>query len=322
MLYDSNPLITIIVPVYNVAACLNSTLTSIVSQTYQNLEIILVDDGSTDSSSVLCDAWANKDSRIRVFHQQNQGPSYARNMALDHAAGEYILFSDSDDLLSPDLCQVLLDGMVPEANISMCDFVHIAPGQPYSFQITPEYTLEQAEVLIKKMWYQNGILPSACAKLYRRSVFASHRFTPRLIFEDIDLLHELFWTAEKIAYTPSRLYGYVHRAGSITTRPFSTKDMDILKVTERILKFAESRPALIRSAQAYAVTAALRIYLNAPETSEYADGISRAKDYLTHYGKSVLLDKNIRRKTRYALWLYFLCKPALRFVYKYINRWK
>ena len=219
MFYDSNPLITIIVPVYNVDTYLNSTLTSIVTQTHQNLEIILVNDGSTDNSGALCDEWANNDPRIRVFHQQNQGPSCARNFALDNASGEYILFSDSDDLLSPDLCQVLLDAMVPEANISMCDFVHIVPSQPYSFQTIPEYNLEHAEVLIKKMWYQNDILPSACAKLYRRSVFASHRFTPGLIFEDIDLLHELFWTAEKIVYTPSRLYGYVHRDGKPSPSP-------------------------------------------------------------------------------------------------------
>ena len=81
-------------------------------------------------------------------------------------------------------------------------------------------------MLIRQMWYQTSILPSACAKLYRREIFDTHRFTPGLIFEDIDLLHELFWCAEKIIYTPSMLYGYVHREGSITTRPFSEKDLD------------------------------------------------------------------------------------------------
>lgn len=322
MVYDTPPLISIIVPVYNVANHLNGTLESIILQNYRNLEIILVNDGSSDNSGALCDAWAEKDSRIRVIHQENKGPSCARNAALDQASGEYVLFADSDDLVSPDLCQVLLDALVPEANISMCDIVHIFPNHPYSFHVKSECKLEDAGTVIEKMWYQTDVLPSSCAKLYRKHIFEDLRFTPGLIFEDIDLLHELFWSAGKIAYTPSTLYGYVHREGSITTKPFSEKDLDILTVIERILKFSEDKPALEKPAKAYAITAALRIYLNAPNKPEYSGGISRAKHYLSIYGKSVLLDKRIRRKNRYALWLYFLCRPLLRVVYKHVNRWK
>lgn len=321
MVYDGNPLISIIVPVYNVEDYLNNTLTSIVSQTYRNLEIILVDDGSTDSSGAMCDEWATKDPRIRVIHQENNGLSCARNVGLDFSTGEFILFSDSDDVMSLDLCQILLDSITPEVHIAICDILHIFPDQPYSFRILPEHVILDAHEVIRQMWYQTGILPSACAKLYRKAIFDSHRFTPGISFEDIDLLHELFWTSQKVVYTPSQLYGYVHRSGGITARPFSVHDLDILNVSQKLLHFSEDKPSLIKPAQAYAVTAAFRIYLNAPRTPEYSAVIDQAQSLIRQYGCAVLSDPCTRKKNRYALLLYYFCKPLLRSIYPKINRW-
>ena len=319
---DKSPLISIIVPVYNVTGYLNDSLQTVVTQTYQNLEIILIDDGSTDGSGEICNIWAEKDSRIRVIHQKNKGLSCARNTGLDHAVGDYILFFDSDDLLSPDLCQILLDAMTPDVGIAVCDCEHIFPDRAYSFEISSEIRIMSGECAIRQLWYQTGFLPSAWAKLYRRSIFAAHRFTPNLLFEDVDLMHELLWTAGKIAYTPSRLYGYVHRENSITTRPFSAKEFDILDISEKLLRFAQDKPSLIMPAQVYAITAAFRIYLNAPRTLEYSCGIARAEEIIKRYGERVLKDRNIRRKNRYALYLYYLCKPLLWRVYKHVDRWK
>lgn len=319
---EREPLISVIIPVYNVEEYLDRSMETVVAQTYQNLEIILVNDGSTDNSGQLCDKWAAKDARIRVIHQNNGGPSCARNAALDIASGEYILFSDSDDLLSSDLCKRLYLSLTEDCDIAICDFEHVFPNVTYSFSNSHNVEYVDREDLICKMWYQTGIIPSACAKLYRKEIFAVHRFTPGLIFEDIDLLHELFWQARKIAYVHARLYGYVHRSNSITTTAFSQRDMDIFKVTDRILRFCEDRPDLVKAARAYAVVAALRVYLNAPPKEEFSEGISQAKTLLCRYGKEVLRDSNIRIKNRYALWLYFGCKPLLQFAYQHINRWK
>ena len=143
-----------------------------------------------------------------------------------------------------------------------------------------------------------------------------------LRFEDIDILHEVFWSSKKIAYNHSKLYGYVHRENSITTSSFSIRDMDILKVADKILEFAQGKPVLIAPARAYATTAALRIYLNAPKEAKFCDGIAKAEEMLREYGKQVISDSNARKKNRYALWLYFYGKPFLSFAYKRINRWK
>lgn len=322
MITNAEPLISVIVPVYNVSAYLNRSMETLVAQTYRNLEIIMVNDGSTDNSGVLCEEWAQRDSRIRVLHQKNGGLSRARNVALDIASGEYILFFDSDDLLSPNLCSVLYDSLGADGDIAICDVEHVFPNQPYSFQITDRQELLTSESAVRQMWYQTGFLPSAWAKLYRRKLWDVHRFTPDLRFEDIDILHEIFWSAEKIVYNHSRLYGYVHRENSITTASFSIQDLDILKVAEKILRFAQDKPAITGAAKAYITTAAMRIYLNAPREPVYADGICRAEELLCCYGKRVAADKNTRKKNRVALGLYFTSKSLLRLVYKHINRWK
>lgn len=322
MYKDRNPMISVIVPVYNVSSYLNENVESIVAQIYENLEIILVDDGSTDESGELCDIWVQKDPRIRVIHQKNSGLSAARNAGLEVSAGEYIMFCDSDDVMSSELCQVLLDAMSPEVGISVCDCVHIFPNQTYSFEVKPGISVFSAESAIQRLWYQTGFLPSAWAKLYRRSVFSTHRFTPDLYFEDVDILHELLWTAGKVAYTPSRLYGYRHRENSITMQPFSEKEFDILRVAQKILAFAQDKPALIMPAQAYATTAAFRIYLRTPREPEYLHRITQAECLIRDYGKNVLRDRSVRRKNRYALYLYYLCKPLLFCIYKHIDRWK
>lgn len=117
------PLITVIVPVYQVKAYIKECLDSLIIQTYTNLEILLVDDGSTDGSGMVCDEYVAKDARMRVIHQENQGPSAARNAGMDHAKGEYVAFVDSDDVVVPDFIEtlyVLLDKY--QADISACIF--------------------------------------------------------------------------------------------------------------------------------------------------------------------------------------------------------
>ena len=315
-------LISVIVPVYNVSAYLDRSMETLVAQTYQNLEIIMVDDGATDNSGALCDEWARKDARIRVIHQKNGGLSRARNAGLDAVSGEYVMFFDSDDLLNPDICRILYEALGKDADIAVCDVVHVFSDKDHAFTVSEQQDTLTPESAIRQMWYQTGFLPSAWAKLYRRELFATLRFTPDLRFEDIDILHEVFWNADKIVYSHSRMYGYVHRENSITTSAFSVRDTDILKVADKILKFAQDKPSLLPAAEAYATTSALRIFLNAPEDACYTAARSSAEELLREHGKRVLGDKKARRKNRVALLLYFYSKPILRLLYRYINRWK
>lgn len=321
-MHTDQPLISVIVPVYNVREYLDRCMNSLVTQTYQNLEIILVDDGSTDASGAICDRWQQRDSRIRVIHRKNNGLSQARNTGLSAATGEFITFVDSDDIISPHLCRVLYDSIRQGAEIAICDAEHIFPDKTYEFSVSDRQELLDADEAIRQLWYQTAFLPSAWGKLYRRELFEGKRFTVERLFEDIDIMHELFYGAKTIVYNRSRLYGYVHRAGSITTKAFCQRDLDILIIADKILDFVADKPVLEDAAVAYAVTAAMRVYLNAPQEEAFADGIAQAKQMLACYGKRVMKDPDIRRKNRYALWLYFHCEPLMRFSYKFINRWK
>jgi len=311
-----NPCISIVVPVYNVEKYLDLCVRSIVAQSYPHLQIILVDDGSTDNSGKMCDEWAQRDSRISVIHQANRGLSGARNTGIEAATGEYLMFADSDDILSPVLCQTLYD-LIADADIAVCDPVHIFPNKPWSFQENGTSRTLSREEAICGVWYQTAFLPSAWGKLYRRFLFNNRTFTEGRLYEDIDLIHEVIYDANKVVYTSASLYGYVHRENSITTKAFSVRDLDILIIAQKLMSFAANKPALQAAAKAYAVTAALRVYLNAPR-----DLRSQAKLLLDTHAKAVYQDPCIRRKNRYALMLYFVCKPALRLVYKHINRWK
>lgn len=297
---------------------------SICGQTYSNLEIILVDDGSPDGCPALCDAWAQRDCRIRVVHKENGGLSSARNAGLDIMTGKYVMFVDSDDVLDREICRHLYHILIADdGDIAICEPVHVFPGETPAFTHNTQSESYEPDGAICQMWYQRSFLPSAWAKLYKAEFFQTLRFTQGILYEDIDVMHLVFCQAKKIIYTPAELYGYMHREGSITTTAFRLRDLDILKIADKILCFAkQTAPQLLPAAKAYSVVAALRVVLNAPDTAAFAQGHHQAKTLLKQYGKEVLRDANIRKKTRYGLLLYFYCRPLMKMIYKRINRWK
>ncbi|MEY8356623.1 glycosyltransferase family 2 protein [Lachnospiraceae bacterium 54-53] len=318
--------VSVIVPVYNVEKYLDRCMKSITQQTYKNMEIILVDDGAKDKSGAMCDAWSEEDSRVMVIHQKNGGLSNARNTGIKKATGEYLIFVDSDDVIAENMVEHLtglLEG--EQADISMCGVYHIFSESNIRFEmLEAEIRLFDRCSAIKEMWYQKSFLPSAWGKAFKRQLFGDSRFTEGILFEDIDLMYELFWKSRKIVYQNIPMYGYVHRENSITTAKFSKMDCGILQISEKLLRFAkENESSLIPAAESYAVTAAFRIYLNTPHDEiEFGEFLSKAEKTIRQYGKIVMKDREIRKKTKYALILYFYCKPLLVTVYKRKNRWK
>ena len=318
--------VSVIVPVYNVEKYLDRCMKSIVRQTYNNLQIILVDDGATDKSGAICDVWRKRDPRITVIHQKNGGLSNARNTGIKHASGEYLTFIDSDDVIALNMIEQLICLIEAEnADLSICGVLHIFDENSIRFgQDIGDVVSFDRKSAIMEMWYQNSFLPSAWGKVYKKDLFDNLEFTEGILFEDIDIMHELFWLCKKIVYKNIPLYGYVHRENSITTARFSRRDCDILKIAEKLLKFSKEKDnSLVPAAESYAVTAAFRIYLNAPQQNrEFEEYRAKAEKLLSQYGKSVLKDKEVRKKTKYALGLYLYCNPLLLVAYKYKNRWK
>lgn len=313
-------MISIIIPLYNVENYVETCLKSIICQTYKNLEIILVDDGSPDKSGLIADQWAKKDKRIKVIHKENGGLSSARNAGLDICIGEYVMFVDSDDIVSTEICQNLYD-LIKKTNaeIAICEADHVFDNNPH-FTTSDNNKLYNRDDAICEMWYQKSFLPSAWGKLYDAKIFKELRFTEGIIFEDIDIMHEVFYLAKKIVYTDAKLYGYMHHEDSITTKPFARRDLIILDICQKILEFSKDKNMkLQKAAKAYTITGAMRVYLNAP--NQFTNEINYSKKLLSQFGKKVLKDKNIRKKNKYSLVLYLYFRPFLKLIYKHVNRW-
>lgn len=318
------PLISVIIPVYNVENYLNNCVHDVVNQTYRNLEIILVDDGSTDSSRQICDVWATKDARIRVIHKQNGGLSDARNKGIALAKGEYIMFVDSDDIVSLNIVNYLYELCEKHsADISICDLVHCYSIERTNFEEERQSKVFNAEDAIIEMLYQKSFLVAACGKLFRRSYFDDILFPFGMLFEDSAVMYKIFRKATKIVYGDAKLYGYVHREGSITTNKFSGRDYDIIKICQQITKDMSNESIRLQAAaRSYYTAAAFRIYLNAPRNGKFEEEIEKSRKILNKNCKIVIRDPNIRRKLKIALLLYLFARPLMPIVYKKINRWK
>lgn len=218
------PLLSVIVPVYKVEAYLRDCVNSILAQTYQNLEIILVDDGSPDNCGAICDEYAAKDSRIRVIHKPNGGLSDARNAGMSIATGEYLMFVDSDDLLTLNAAQTLM-GLAAQEQADIVIGNHLRfeeelPQIPTCSAAPNVHTPEEAAADM----LQNGC--AAWARVFRRSIHEGIDFPVGEINEDEAIVLKLYDRCQRIVKTAEVVYLYRCRPESITTSSFSAKKMD------------------------------------------------------------------------------------------------
>lgn len=240
------PLISVIVPVYKVEQYLKRCVDSILAQTYQNTEIILVDDGSPDRCPALCDQYAEQYAKVRVIHQQNKGLSGARNTGIDAAKGEYLAFADSDDVLSPHFLESLYRA-IREANaeISQCrwEYMH---GDSLKEEYRPDAARDvlSGREMLSRLYIQTGAYyVVAWNKLYRRELFETIRYPEGRIHEDEATTYLLFDVCKRAVVVDNALYGYFVGGGgtSITRNGFSMKKLDWRTAnTERVRYFLEN----------------------------------------------------------------------------------
>lgn len=235
-------LISIIIPIYNVGPYITACVQSIASQTYRNIEIICVDDGSTDESANLVDALAIKDDRIRVYRKENGGQSSARNYGIEKAKGEYIHFVDSDDMLSPYTIESLyLACLKTQSKLSVCKFTKRKDNLE-SF-ISEKYELIQGTFIDLVQGVNRTGFPtvSACMKLYHASLFADYRFPEGMIYEDAASYLYILDQIEQ--YVLCDLFGYYYRTNetSTTTKQITDKNFDILKSNQLQIELCEHK---------------------------------------------------------------------------------
>ncbi|WP_432629603.1 glycosyltransferase family 2 protein [Brotaphodocola sp.] len=226
--------VSVIVPVYNVEKYLKECVDSILGQSWQNYEMILVDDGSTDSSGKICDDYALKNKKIKVVHKKNGGLSSARNSGIDIAKGNYIAFVDSDDVLHTDYLKVMIELIKKEsADLVACDFVK-GMNCCWEKNIEQQLDIRCGDDVLDQMNNNDVIVTVAWNKLYDKKFFQDYqlRYPEGKIHEDMFLTPQILHLAKKMVITNQKLYFYRQRENSIMNSKFSKKQLDILEAIE------------------------------------------------------------------------------------------
>ncbi|ORJ28280.1 glycosyltransferase family 2 protein [Streptococcus oralis] len=228
-------LISVIVPVYNVAQYLEKSIASIQKQTYQNLEIILVDDGATDESGRLCDSIAEKDERVSVLHKKNEGLSQARNDGMKQAYGDYLIFIDSDDYIHPEMIQSLYEQLVQEeADVSSCGVMNVyANDESPQSANQDDYFVCDSQTFLREYLIGEKIPGTICNKLIKREIATAISFPKGLIYEDAYYHFDLIKLAKKYVVNTRPYYYYFHRGDSITTKPYAEKDLAYIDIYQK-----------------------------------------------------------------------------------------
>ena len=244
----SQPLITIIIPVYNILDCLERCVGSVCAQTWQNLEIILVDDGSTDGTGALCDALAGRDGRIRVFHKPNGGSSSARNLGIEQANGAYLGFVDSDDFIEPQMYELMMheiqEGGYKIVQVSRDEIGEDGQRRPDVCVPPKEAVFRDSGEFLRTLLLHEGDC-SFCTKLIDAALFQDRRFPEGELNEDFYLLLQLLTEADGVRILPQQLYHVYYRMGSNTRKKdrseFSRVFVDIVKNADYAQKLTEER---------------------------------------------------------------------------------
>lgn len=324
----SSPKISVIVPVYNVEPYLRRCLDSITGQTYGNLEIILVDDGSADGSGAICDEYAARDSRIRASHQPNGGVSSARNAGLASASGEWIGWVDSDDWIEPEMYERLLGRALGQgADIAVCGRLEHHRNRLVPFGWDQETLLDREEAM--ELLLRNEVVQSyLCDKLWRRELFAGITFPEGRTFEDIQVMHRLFARAQRVVCLPDIMYHYIQRSGSIVADQSLQNRLDHYRALKlRMDELYSQWPQFQHLLEAQCAASAIMTWCAcckspraqrerfSPQLEEIAQFSQKhARDALAHM-RLGLAGRMVLRLTRYNAWWSFALAGAVSWAY-------
>lgn len=243
--------ISVIVPIYNVEKYLRKCIKSIINQTYQNLEIILVDDGATDNSGEICEEYAKKDNRIKVIHKVNGGLSDARNAGIEVATGDYIGFVDSDDYIAEDMYQYLLDLLLlNQADISICGYELVEENKIQNIKkiIADRKEIWDSKKAIIELLKQEKVHDYAWNKLYKKQLFDQVKYPYGRKMEDLGTTYQLFELSNYIVLGNQKKYFYLQREGSIVNQKNFELYRDKYELTvERYQFFKKRYPDMIEN---------------------------------------------------------------------------
>ena len=314
-------MISVIIPVYNVQDYLARCVDSVLVQTHQDLEIILVDDGSTDASGDICDQYAERDSRICVIHKSNGGLSDARNAALDVMRGDYVTFVDADDYVHPQFVELLLHTIEDTgAPIAVCRWQELNDGEQPKSVDTGHITTKlfsQAEA-INSVFYQQELNHSACSRLFKASIFDSLRFPVGKLYEDLAVIYPILKKVDRVALISPAMYYYMHRTGSIIESMTlqRTHVLDHLESLEA--QVADEAPQYLPAVRSRHLSACFNMLRLMPaDDPEWQPTKQRSWQYVKSIRNLCIADPHVRLKNKTAILLSYF---GLDFLLKFINQ--
>lgn len=309
-------LVSIIVPIYQVEKYLSHCIESLLAQTYRNIEIILVDDGSPDNCGKICDFYAAKDARIHVIHRPNGGVSRARNQGIAESKGEFLAFVDGDDLSSPFYIECMVRALKETgADIATCGSKEIfvseltAVSAALKKNETEQYQFSESELnvydtkgALERLFYQIPIDAAPWSKLFRREVFDGIEFPSDCWYEDISIMPQLFERAKKVVYDPFPGYLYVLNPEGTTLKTFSAKKMELISILlANEKRLIEHFPELAPAAYSRTVRGSFHIYLQIPGGREFREFRKEIEKNIKARRMTVLRDSKARRGTKISL---------------------
>lgn len=296
------PLISIVIPIYNVEKYLTRCIDSVINQTYSHLDIILVNDGSKDNSGNMCDEYKNKDFRIRVIHKKNGGLSDARNEGIDIALGQYITFIDSDDFVATDYVEFLYKIIMEnDADISGCYHRKFFDEQKIKLDEskTKNYLFNGEEAIID-LCYQKLITNSAWGKLYKMKLFKDIRYPVGRLYEDLGTTYKLFLLSEKVVFSLVEKYYYFQRNDSIMHYNFSIKNMDRIIMSEELYQNVfEISEELRKAALARVFISNIQVLREMPmKNEEFTKEFNTVKNNIMKLRQGIILNNNVKKINR------------------------
>jgi len=313
-------MVSIIIPVYNVQDYLARCVDSVLTQTYTDLEIILVDDGSIDISGDICDEYALHDARVRVIHKENGGLSDARNAGLDVARGNYVAFIDADDYVHPSFVELLLKTINETgAQIAVSTWQELKDGdKPRKVKTKrPRCTILTQEEAISSVFYQKKLNHSACSRIFETQLFNNLRFPEGMLYEDLAIIYPLLCKVEKVALINTPMYYYMHRQGSIITT-VSLRRTHVLDHIERIEEqVTDEAPQYLPAVRSRHLSACFNMLRLMPvDEPKWQATKERCWDYIKNMRFLCIKDSKVRLKNKIACLLSYF---GVDFLIKIIN---
>lgn len=320
---DKMPLVSVVVPIYNVELYLKECVDSILSQTYKNIEVILVDDESPDLCGKICDDYAALDGRIKVVHKKNGGLSDARNAGMKVATGDLITFVDSDDYISKEFVKILFDAMSENnSDIAIANMKRTSRRNDKNTVIDWKVSSYKTEDALIRMLYGTPFGTSACGKLFKSSLFAGVEFPYGKFSEDLFTIYKTILKSKNVTYVGFDGYFYYYRdEGSIVVSGYKEKHLEALDAIDDIARAVKGKTQFDDALSTQYINVVYDIAARNPQLSEFQN--KRIQNVLKAHRMNVLKDGNAPKRLRaFAAISLFGNRIALKVVVARNRKWK